>query len=438
MNLETAMGLATESPSPQRERVEEQNLPPRRGGTRGWKVFSKWAHPIFQTGSKLMNALWLCVSVAYSNAVTRVNSPHRMTALLPFAAMSRPLVHSRSLLFPSGMTPSRVRPPACLATFLALLWSLLLPALSAETNAPASAASDAPTVLLVVGAAGESEFGTNFVHQADLWQTACQTASAHLTTIGLSSTNDSPEITDLVRLQQSLEAAPKTGGDLWVVLIGHGTYDGREARFNLRGPDLVATNLAQWLRPFQRRLAILNTASASGPFLKILAGTNRVVITATRSGNEVNFTRFGSRLANALTAPQADIDQDGQISLLEAFLTAAFQVAEFYKTESRLATEHALIDDNGDGLGTPADWFRGLRATKKARDGTAVDGLRAHQMHLIRSSAENELSPEVRAKRDQLELEVGLLRDRKSALPEEEYYRQLEDLLRQLARVYYP
>ena len=97
-----------------------------------------------------------------------------------------------------------------------------------------------------------------------------------------------------------------------------------------------------------------------------------------------------------------------------------------------------MIDDNGDGLGTPAEWFRGLRATKRSRDGTAVDGLRAHQMHLIRSSAENDLSPETRTKRDQLELEIGALRDRKASLPEQEYYQQLEDLLRQLARLYYP
>jgi len=333
-------------------------------------------------------------------------------------------------------TPPRERSPV--NRLLALLFILVLRTAASDNSAPILPASDSPTVLLVVGAAGESEFGTNFVQQAELWQKACQTASAPFETIGLSPTNETPELSDFTRLQQSLDAAPKSGGDLWVVLIGHGTFDGREARFNLRGPDLTATNLAQWLRPFQRRLALINTASASGPFLKPLAGTNRVVVTATRSGNEVNFTRFGSRLAGALTAAKSDLDQDGQISLLEAFLSASFQVAEFYKTEGRLATEHSLIDDNGDGLGTPAEWFRGLRATKRARDGTAVDGLRAHQMHLIRSRAENELSPETRTKRDHLELEIGALRDRKASLPEEEYYQQLEDLLRQLARLYYP
>jgi hypothetical protein len=292
--------------------------------------------------------------------------------------------------------------------------------------------------LLVVGAPGESEFGENFAEQAALWQKACQTASAQLTTIGLSTTNTAPEVDDLTLVRQALENIPKEGGDAWVVLVGHGTFDGREARFNLRGPDLSASNLVQWLQPFRRRLAIVNTASASGPFLKPLSGTNRVVITATRSGNEVNFTRFGSRLAEAITSPKADLDQDGQTSLLEAFLSASFQVAEFYKTEGRLATEHALIDDNGDGLGTPGDWFRGLRATKRPRDGAALDGLRAHQVHLVRSTTENELPPETRARRDQLELELAALRDRKASLPEDSYYRDLESLLRQLARLYLP
>ncbi len=323
---------------------------------------------------------------------------------------------------------------------LATPWVAAFGWLVSSSLCPASTptASDRATVLLVVGAAGESEFGENFAEQAAQWQKACQAASAELTTIGLSASNAAPEVDDLTLVRQALENTPKEGGDAWIVLVGHGTFDGREARFNLRGPDLSASNLVQWLQPFRRRLAIVNTASASGPFLKPLSSTNRVVITATRSGNEVNFTRFGSRLAESIASPKADLDQDGQTSLLEAFLSAAFQVAEFYKTEGRLATEHALIDDNGDGLGTPGDWFRGLRATKRPRDGAALDGLRAHQIHLVRSTAENELPPETRARRDQLELELAALRDRKTSMPEEIYYRDLETLLRQLAGLYLP
>lgn len=322
--------------------------------------------------------------------------------------------------------------PRTAALLLSLVQFLLFPGTSS------AAPADAPAVLLVVGAAGESEFGTNFLQQAELWLQACQTANAPITSIGLSPTNDPATPDDLTQLRQAIEAMPREGGDAWVILVGHGTFDGREARFNLRGPDLTVSNLVEWLAPVHRRLAIINTASASAPFLKPLSGTNRVVITATRSGNEMNFTRFGSRLARAATDPKADLDQDGQTSLLEAFLSASFQVADFYKSEGRLATEHSLLDDNGDGLGTPADWFRGLRATKKPKDGGALDGLRAHQMHLSRSAAENELSAEDRARRDSIELQIGQLRDAKSTLAEDEYYSRIEPLLLELARLYFP
>ena len=157
---------------------------------------------------------------------------------------------------------------------------------------------------------------------------------------------------------------------------------------------------------------------------------------ATRSGQEVNYTRFAGHFAEAIGSPDADLDKDGQTSLLEAYLLAANRVAEFYETEGRLATEHPLLDDNGDGFGTPPDWFRGVRAVKRAKEGASADGLRAHQFVLVRSEQEKKLPPAVRAKRDKLELAIGKLRDEKSAMPEPEYYKLLEPMLLDLARVY--
>ena len=115
---------------------------------------------------------------------------------------------------------------------------------------------------------------------------------------------------------------------------------------------------------------------------------------------------------------------------------ASRRVAEFYESAGRLATEHALLDDNGDGLGTPADWFRGIRAVKKAREDALADGLRAHQFHMVRSEQERRLSPEMRAKRDELELGIARLREAKSGLKEDDYYQRLENLLTGLAKLY--
>ena len=90
--------------------------------------------------------------------------------------------------------------------------------------------------------------------------------------------------------------------------------------------------------------------------------------------------------------PSADLDKDGQTSLLEAFLIASKQTADYYKSQARLSSEHALIDDNADGKGTPADWFEGTRLTRKPKDG-AADGLKANQFHLIRTTSDRRSRP---------------------------------------------
>ena len=220
------------------------------------------------------------------------------------------------------------------------------------------------------------------------------------------------------------------------MLIGHGTYDGREAKFNLRGPDVTDVELGQWLAPFKRPIVVIDCASSSGPFINRLSAAGRVVVTATKSGSELNYARFGQYLAEAIADPRADLDKDGQVSLLEAFLTASGRVEDYYRTHAQLATEHALIDDTGDRLGTPASWFRGVRATKRAKDGAQLDGLRAHQLHLLSSNREQNMPAESRRRRDQLELSIAVLRDRKNKLSEDDYYSQLEMLMVELAKLY--
>ena len=290
------------------------------------------------------------------------------------------------------------------------------------------------TVIAIAGAPGEAEFAPDIALQLDAWAKVSGQAGAKHIAIGREETGP---LSDHDRVKAALEAEEKTGtGELWIVLIGHGTFDGKEAKLNLRGPDLAASELAEWLKPFERPLAIIDTTSSSAPFLAKLAAPGRVIVSATRSGSEHNYARFGKFLAEALADPKSDLDKDGQISLLESFLSASHRTNEFYKTEGRLATEHALIDDNGDGLGTPADWFRGVLATKRARDGATPDGARAHQFHLVRSTAEQQLAPDVRARRDKLELDVSVLRGKKEKMTEAKYFQELEKLLLELAALY--
>jgi hypothetical protein len=311
---------------------------------------------------------------------------------------------------------------------------LLAAALAFGVVSPASTAGQEQVVIVVVGAPGTEEYATQFTTWAGVWEQACAKSNATFLTIGL---DEDENLSDQARLEKMLtEQTPQDAAPLWLVLIGHGTFDGRTAKFNLRGPDISVDDLAGWLKPIQRPVAIINTASSSAPFLKALSAPGRVVLTATKSGFEQNYTRFGQYLAEAIIEPEADLDKDGQTSLLEAFLIASHRVGEFYSASGRLATEHALLDDNGDTLGTPADWFRGIRPVQRASNNASLDGYRAHQLHLRYSEAEARIPSNLRAKRNQLELEVMTLRDAKAQLPEDAYFSKLEALLLEMARLY--
>jgi hypothetical protein len=301
-------------------------------------------------------------------------------------------------------------------------------------GAALAAPARASTVLLVVGAEGSAEYGARFRTTAERWQKAAGQAGARTTVIGLAPEGGAP---DRQRLQKAVgEALTGTTDPLWVVLIGHGTFDGRTARFNLRGPDVAPDELAAWLKPSRRPVVIINGASASAPFLRPLTGPDRVVVTATRSGSEKNATRFSGFLADAIADTAADLDQDGGVSVLEAFLFAAKRVEASYKEEGLLATEHALLEDNGDGRGTPASFFRGLAPTKRPADEASPDGHRAHQLALLAAPPERALPPAIRRKRDELELKVLKLRDGRAKLSTDDYHARLEPLLLELARLY--
>jgi hypothetical protein len=288
-------------------------------------------------------------------------------------------------------------------------------------------------VVVVVGASGSAEFGEQFKAWSERWEEAASKGNSKFQRIGFG--DEKPEDRQLLK-QTLADVAAESPEPLWLVLIGHGTFDGKQAKFNLRGPDVTQKKLKAWLDPIKRPTVVVNCASSSSPFINELSAPNRIVVTATKSGYEQNFARFGDHISAAIIDPTSDLDKDEQVSLLEAFLAASSRVTDFYKQESRLATEHALLDDNGDGLGTPADWFRGVRATRTAKDGASADGLRANQLHLVRSEREDSLTVDARKQRDRVEKEIENLRQTKRDLTEDDYFKRLEDLLLELATLY--
>lgn len=301
----------------------------------------------------------------------------------------------------------------------------------ASSLSPALHAADArkAEIIMVIGTAGNADYERLFRAQAEAWQKAADSAGVSLQLMGLEGKGDN----DLASLETALKAAvTKSDGQLWLVFAGHGTYDGREPKFNLRGPDLSAGQLATWLKPLKRELIFINATSASGGFLQPLAGPRRIIVTATQSADEVFYARFGEHFAPAIGGmAEADLDHDGQTSVLEAFLYASAQAGRYYENEERLATEHALLEDNDDGVGTRAEVFQGVKATAPK-----ADGQRAAQVALVLSADEQKLSDTQRSQRDELERELETLKARRAEMAEDAYYTALEKVLRRLGEIY--
>src|SRR5687768_4380617 len=231
---------------------------------------------------------------------------------------------------------------------------------------------------------------------------------------------------EVKRTFTSLKSELDVNNILFVFLIGHGSFDGKESKFNLVGPDLSASEYNILLSSLPtRRVVVLNMASASGEFIKSLAAKGRIVITATRNGQETNATRFAGFFISALSAADADTDQDGHVSVLEAFVYASRLTGDFYKRAGRLATEHALLDDNGDGVGhEKAEAGEGLLARATYLDSLSVD-----------EAAASATTAKLLKERTRLEGEIEQLIARKADMPEVQYEATLERLFIELAKV---
>ncbi len=328
-----------------------------------------------------------------------------------------------------------VRPLGVRAIFLLGSCLLIGQVLAA---AEAKATAEKTTLVLIVGAPGEPTYAKIFADELAQWRNTAHVCGLDLRVIG-EPVEDEPPGTDKEKLQQLLAKELKRdtpGAPLWLVFVGHGTFDGRTAAFNLRGPDLTNVELALWLKACQRPLVVVDTTAASGPFLTALSAPDRVVITATKSGQERNYTRFGRYFARRVIDPRADLDKDEQTSLLEAFLAASRDTVEFYKNDRRIATEHPLLDDTGDAQGIRAEFFERDVPVKKLSGSQSLDGDLARRFYLRPSDSERSLSSEQRSKRDALEAELAALRRRKAELSDDDYLRELERVLVALSRVY--
>ena len=220
----------------------------------------------------------------------------------------------------------------------------------------------------------------------------------------------------------------KPADALVVMLIGHGTFDGVDYKFNIPGPDITGAELAALLDrvPATRQL-VVNMTSSSGGSIEALRRPTRVVIAATKTGTEKNATVFARYWAEALRDPAADADKNEAISALEAFHYAQRKTADFYESQKRLATEHAVLEDTGKGEGERAP-------SAENGEGKLAAAFPVVRLGANAAAARDPAKRPLLEKKEQLEQAIDKLKYEKAAMPADAYKKQLTQLLLELAR----
>jgi hypothetical protein len=266
-------------------------------------------------------------------------------------------------------------------------------------------------ILTVAGLGGEPDYEQRFTMLASdtdkILRTGGQTDRVVETLKGADATRPKVEAS-LARIAS--QAKPQ---DAFVLMmIGHGTFDGTEYKFNLPGPDISAAELAASMNRISAgRQLVVDMTSSSGGAVAAFKKDNRTVITATKSGMEKNATVFARYWVEALRDPAADVDKNETISALEAFQYAEKKTSQFYSEQKRLATEHPQIDDQQRASAFPLLKFGSASA-------------------VVTDPAKRELI----AKKEDIENKIDALKYQKSLMAPDEYKKQLTTLLLELAR----
>lgn len=286
-------------------------------------------------------------------------------------------------------------------------------------------ASAATYYVTVAGLGGEPDYEQRFVAQARDLDKAFRSAGsmAHVYTLSGAQATAAQLRSTMTTVAQSSTAAD----DFVLVLIGHGSFDGAEYKFNLVGPDLSAAELAALCDriPAKRQL-VVDTTSASGGAVAALERPGRAVIAATKSGTEKNATVFARYWVEALQDPAADTDKNEAVTAMEAYAYAARKTAAFYDGQKRLATEHAVFDDVGHG--------------EPVREAGSGQGQLLSSLTLLRYGGAGLVGADpakqaLLGRKEALESKIDTLKYGKAAMEPGEYRRQLTAALVELAQV---
>jgi hypothetical protein len=277
----------------------------------------------------------------------------------------------------------------------------------------------------VAGLGGEPDYEQRFTANAnDLDKLFKESGSgAHVYTL----TGTQATRAHLTETLTSIAHDAKPEDDFVLMLIGHGSFDGTDYKFNLVGPDITAAELADLCDriPAKRQL-IVNATSASGGSVAALEKPGRGVIAATKSGTEKNATVFARYWVEALQDPSADLDKSDSISAMEAFEFAQRKTAAFYESQKRLATEHAVFEDTGKN--------EPVREASKS-EGVLLTNFTVLRIGAAQKQANNPAKQALLAKKEDLEQKIDALKYQKAAMDPADYKQQLTAALVELAQV---
>ena len=278
----------------------------------------------------------------------------------------------------------------------------------------------------VAGLGGEPDYQQRFTANANELDKVFKASSgAHVYTL----TGNQATRTRLSETMTAIAREAKPEDDLVLTLIGHGSFDGVEYKFNLVGPDVSAAELAAMCdKVAARRQLVVNTTSASGGSVAALERPGRAVIAATKSGTEKNATVFARYWVEALEDPTTDVDKSESISALEAFQYAERKTAAFYDSQKRLATEHAVFEDTGHGEAVRVNAAQG-------REGALLSSITVLRIGASQAAMNDPAKRELLAKKEELEQKIDALKYQKAAMDPADYKKQLTDALLQLATV---
>lgn len=266
-------------------------------------------------------------------------------------------------------------------------------------------------VTIIQGLGGNEDYARQFDEQTNITAAAAARIAGkdQVTVLSGKQATRKNILTHFRKQQQSV-----TAGDRSVLfLFGHGSFDGQQYKFNIPGPDLTGIDLGEVLNASRAKLQLLvDTSSSSGAILKDLKSDTRIIITATRNGNERNAPHFGNYFVAALSDHSADTDKNDSISAEEAFTYAERLTQDYYKKEGHLATEHPQLE------GKLAGQFNIARLVSE------------------QENSSNPAAAELIRQRQEIDRKIDDLKSRKDEFSNsDDYYNQLQDLLLQLSRL---